>query len=248
VTPYPGANRDDVLSTLREISSALQNAGNVHAPAQARLNAYLEWVTDSIRMLEHRLSSADIDRLVLTRSYDRLLAAAGTFTGTDIGTQRVLNGLVSHEVQQRLQTIEDAIGKLRAQILLWPQDFTYIVADTSVYIEHDNKLRDLDFAPLLPGSQDKPVLVIVPIIVLGELDGLKLRSGGGEPPTRSRSLRTSFRRRVPSAFCAHHPPTERGAQCRWISFSTHPNMSGCPSTMTRSSTAPWLRKASLAHR
>jgi len=42
-------------------------------------------------MLEHRVCAADIDRLVLTLSYDRLLAAAGSLTGEDIGTQRVLN-------------------------------------------------------------------------------------------------------------------------------------------------------------
>lgn len=100
VTPYPGANRDDVLRTLRDLKSAAQNAGNVHGAAQSHLTAYLEWATDSVRMLEHRVSTADIDRLILTRGCDRLLAAAGTLTGADIGTQRVLNGLVSHEIQQ----------------------------------------------------------------------------------------------------------------------------------------------------
>lgn len=178
MTPYPGAHGDDVLSTLRGLTSAAPNAGNAHGPAQSRLDAYLEWATDSVRMLEHRVSAADIDRLILTQGYDRLLAVAGTLTGADTGTQRVLNGLVSHEIQGRIQALEDAIGDLDAQIRRWPKDIVYTVADTSVYIEHDDKLRDLDFAALLPGAwPDKPVLVIVPIIVLDELDGLKLRGG-----------------------------------------------------------------------
>jgi hypothetical protein len=178
VTPYPGANRDDVLRTLRDLASAAQNAGNVRGPAQARLSAYLEWATNSVRMLEHRVGTADIDRLVLTRGYDRLLAAAGTLTGDDINSQRVLNGLVSHEIQQRIQALEDAVRDLDAQIRRWPQGIAYAVADTSVYIEHDDKLRDLDFAPLLPGAWwDKTVTVIVPVIVLDEMDGLKLRGG-----------------------------------------------------------------------
>ena len=189
VTPYPGANRDDVLHTLRELKSAAQNAGNVHGPAQSRLAAYLESATDSVRMLENRVSTADIDRLVLTRGYDRLLAAAGTLAGADIATQRVLNGLVSHEIQQRIQAIEDAIRDLDAQIHRWPRDIAYLVADTSVYIEHDDKLRDLEFAPLLPGAWlDKPILIIVPVIVLDELDGLKLR--GGDPLRRWRASHT----------------------------------------------------------
>jgi hypothetical protein len=178
VTPYPGANRDDVLRALRDIQSAVQNAGNVHGQAYDRLTAYLEWATNAVRMLEHRLSSADIDRLVLTRGYDRLLAAAGTLASTETGTQRVLNGLVSHEIWQRSQALEEAIRDLDTQIRRWPQDVAYTVADTSVYIEHDDKLRDLDFAPLaLDVWLDKPVVVIVPVAVLDELDGLKQRGG-----------------------------------------------------------------------
>jgi PIN domain len=178
VTLYPGANRDDVLRTLRDIKSAAQAANNAHGPAHNRLTAYLEWATDSVRMLEHRVSTADIDRLVLTRGYERLLATAGTFTGADIGTERMLNGLVGHEIQRGAQALEEAIQALDAQIRRWPKDTYYAVADTSVYIEHDDKLRDLDFAPLLPGVWlDKPVVVIVPVIILDELDGLKQRGG-----------------------------------------------------------------------
>jgi hypothetical protein len=178
VTIYPGANRDDVLSTLRDIASKVHDAGNARGPAHARVAAYLEWATNSVRMLEHRVSTADIDRLILTRGYERLLATAGTLTGADIGTQRVLNGLVNHEIQQRSQALEEAIRDLDAQARKWPQDTAYAVADTSVYVEHDDKLLDLDFASLQPGAWlDKPVTVIVPIVVLDELDGLKRRGG-----------------------------------------------------------------------
>jgi hypothetical protein len=178
VTLYPGANREDVVRTLRDIQSAAQSAGNVHGQAQARLAAYLEWATNSIGMLEHRVSPADIDRLVLTRSYDRLLAAAGSLTGEDIGTQRVLNGLVSNEIQQRSQVLDEAIRDLDSQGRRWPEGIAYAVADTSFYIEHDSKLRETDFAPLLPGVwSDKAVTIIVPIVVLDELDGLKQRGG-----------------------------------------------------------------------
>ena len=150
----------------------------MHGPAQARLAAYLEWATNSIRMLEHRVSAADIDRLVLARGYDRLLAAAGSLTGEDTGTQRVLNGLVNNEIQQRSQVLDEAIRDLDAHGRRWPEGTLYAIADTSFYIEHDSKLRETDFAPLLPGAWlDKPIMIIVPIIVLDELDGLKQRGG-----------------------------------------------------------------------
>ena len=37
-----------------------------------------------MQQLGSQISAADLGRLVLTRTYDRLLAAAGTMTGTDI--------------------------------------------------------------------------------------------------------------------------------------------------------------------
>ena len=182
VTLYPGADRDDVLRTLREIESVAHNA-NQHSEfhgskAYSRLTSYLEWATTSVRMLEHRVSEADVGRLVCTRGYERLVAAVGSLTAADIGTQRVLNGLVDHEINQRTEALLEAIKDLDEQIRRWPKDTTYTVADTSVYIEHDDKLRDLDFTALLDGWPDKPVVVIVPPIILDELDGLKQRGGG----------------------------------------------------------------------
>jgi len=176
VAPLPGVNRDDVLKTLRETASTAIDAGNTHGLAYARLCAYLEWVTASVRMLECRITAADLGRLVLTPGYERLLSAAGSLTGADMGTQRVLGGMVSEELRQRGRAFEDAIRDLDNQITGWPENSRYTVPDTGIYIEHEQKLRDLDFATLLPGFADKTVRVAVPIIILDELDGLK-RSG-----------------------------------------------------------------------
>jgi len=50
----------------------------------------------------------------------------------------------------------------------------FAVADTSVYIEHEQKLEDLDFVPLLSIWED-PVRILVPIIIVDELEGVKRR-------------------------------------------------------------------------
>jgi hypothetical protein len=179
VSPLPGVNRDDVLKTLRELASDAADASNTHGPGYDRLNAYLEWATGSIRMLEGRVSAADIGRLVLTPGYGRLLSVGGSRIAAEANTQGVLNGMLNLELQQRARDFEDAIRDLDAQITRWSGNAVFTVADTSVYIEHAQKLRDLDFAPLLPGFQDKTVRVVVPIIILDELDGLK-RSGDAQ--------------------------------------------------------------------
>jgi hypothetical protein len=91
VTPRPGTDRRNLRKMLGDVRTAVFNLWNGGGPgtAQDRLAGYLEWVTSTVRQLAGQVSAADLDRLVLTRGYDRLLSAAGTMTGTDMATQRV---------------------------------------------------------------------------------------------------------------------------------------------------------------
>jgi hypothetical protein len=143
--------------------------------------AYLEWAVHSVRMLDGRISAADMSRLVLTSGYDRLLSAAGNITGEDVGTQRVLNGMLDLEIRQRERALDDAIRDLQSQFSRWSGNLAFVVPDTSVYLEHDDKLENLDFHSLLQIRPDKTVRVVIPVIVLDELDGQKR---GGDPLRR----------------------------------------------------------------
>jgi len=173
ISPLPGTSRDHLVKTLHEVRTTVYNLrGGGPGTAQDRIGSYLEWVTNAVQQLDSQISAADLDRLVLTRTYDRLLAVAGTMTGTDLGTQRVLNGLVNLELTQRVDAFEAAIKALDSQIKRWSRPGVFAMADTSLYIEHQSKLEDLDFRPLLKIWED-PVHLLVPIIVVDELDGLK---------------------------------------------------------------------------
>jgi hypothetical protein len=172
VSPRPGVSRDNLLQTLRNVHNGLLNLrGGGSGSAQARVLSYLEWATETTRILDYLVSPADIRRLVLTFGYERLLGVAA-LTGTDIGTQRVLNGMVSLEIDQRVQAFESTIAAVRVQIERWPLTPAFTVPDTSFYIEHEQKLEEADFQSVLslPGM---PVHVLVPIAVVDELDGLK---------------------------------------------------------------------------
>jgi PIN domain len=174
VTLHPGANRGDVLEVLTRIRAEADNAtGPGTAGAAGRLTSYLEWAARSARMLHHRIKAADIDRLILTRGYDRLLAAAGSLTGTDTGTQRVLNGLTDMELRLRAEALDEIISDLQSPNPQWSADDLYAVLDTSVYIEHDDKLENLDIAPELTAFPDKRFHLLVPMVVIDELDGIK---------------------------------------------------------------------------
>jgi hypothetical protein len=172
ISPRPGVSRDNLLQTLRNVHNGLQNLhGGGSGSAQARVLSYLEWATETTRILDYLVSPADIRRLVPAADYERLLSAAA-LTGTDIGTQRVLNGMVSLEIDQRVQAFESTIAAVRAQIERWPLTHAFAVPDTSFYIEHEHKLEEADFQSVL-GLPGMPVHVLVPIAVVDELDGLK---------------------------------------------------------------------------
>jgi hypothetical protein len=174
VNLHPGATRGDVLDLLTGIRAAADNAtGPGDAGALGRITSYLEWAAEAARMLHNRIKAADIDRLIFTRGYDRLLTAAGSGTGTDTGTQRVLNGLISMELRQRTEALDEIIKDLKNPNPQWAPDDLYAVLDTSVYIEHDDKLENLDVAPELTVHPGKRLHLLVPIVVIDELDGIK---------------------------------------------------------------------------
>ena len=172
VTCLPGANRTHLRATLRDVTIKLENlrAGTAGSTAYSRLLEYLQWAHETVRVLSDQISSTDIDRLVLNQRYYALLAGIAGFAGTD--SQATVNGLLSLELDQRVTAFTEAQEALDRQIQQWSMRGEFVVPDTSVYIEHPQKLEELDLAPLIPVRED-PIHVLVPIAVVDELDGLK---------------------------------------------------------------------------
>lgn len=151
----------------------LRGGGGTARNAYERLLAYVEWTSAAVRMLGKQVSNADLDRLVLTERYRLLLAGlVDTMTSTERPVQRVVNGLVSLELDERVADLEAAIKALQSQIARWSAYEHYVVPDTSFYIHHKDKLEDVDFGPLINVWQSE-VTVLVPIVIVDELDRLK---------------------------------------------------------------------------
>jgi hypothetical protein len=73
-------------------------------PGPARTGTPSATPNDAVRTLRKEISSADLDRLDLTRRHE-LLQASGTDTDA-----RVLNGLLSTELEERADAFADACG------------------------------------------------------------------------------------------------------------------------------------------
>jgi PIN domain len=192
-------------------------------------------------MLHNRIQDADIDRLIFTRGYERLLTVLGSLTSTDTGAQRVLNGLINMELRLRTQALDDIIKDLQSLNPQWAADDLYVVLDTSVYIEHDDKLEKLDIAPDLTPFPDKRLHLLVPMVVIDELDGIKNK---GEELKRWRAAYAiGVLERIFSpdqrAGCCARGNMASVALSTWRSCMTRRVIFGCRSMMTRSLTGRW---------
>lgn len=171
VSPLPGVDRKHLHRTLGEVCQKVSNlyTSGPHEYYE-RLLAYLDWATDAVERLDSLVSSTDIDRLVLTKRYDQLLAGLDNFTiGT---TQRLVNQLVSAELRQRTAVFTAAAETLAQELQRWQQRGMPVVADSSFYVHHPYKLEETDFAELLDITEH-PVHLLVPMVVVDELDQLK---------------------------------------------------------------------------
>lgn len=186
VTPLPGTDRDSLIDNLTTARNGADNLqGPFNGPAYGRLVIYLRWATATARMLRSQIRQADVDRLVLTRRHDGLLAGASSgLAGTH--QEGFLNDLISLELAERVADFEEVITALKDRRDRWSSPGVFVVADTSVYIQHDTKLLKWDVQQLCQ-VRAEPVHLLVPMVVIDELDGLKQTR---EPHRRYRAAYT----------------------------------------------------------
>src|SRR5262249_19310639 len=97
----------------------------------------------------------------------------GSWAGHMTEVQRVVNGLVSAELDQRVAAFDEAIKALNEQMNRWALLGDFVVPDSSFFIKHPQKLEEVDFASLPLDNPGTRVHVLVPIAVVDERDRLK---------------------------------------------------------------------------
>jgi predicted ribonuclease YlaK len=104
----------------------------------------------------------------------------------DEGSKGRLGSLLAAEYDDRSHVLDEALAAVRAEIQHWSRPGVLVVADTSFYLRHPDKIEEADIASLLP-IREEPIRVIVPILVVDELDRLKQ---SGESTVRWRAAYT----------------------------------------------------------
>lgn len=163
-----GADPATVESVLREVATEAFNARGQGGRPPERVDAYLRWANIAASRLRNQVTDAEIDRLVLTRAYYALVVLTREPT-PQIGE------MVDRELNARLTDLEAAQEALAALRGRWPAA-AFVVLDTSVFITHPDKIEEIDFRSWA-GVREEPVHLVVPMIVIDELDGLKRTRG-----------------------------------------------------------------------
>jgi hypothetical protein len=172
ITPRPGINRDDLLQVLQTVHSEAMNAqGGGSGTAYDRLLNYLEWAQLSTRRLRNMVSQEDLTTLVLTRRHDTLLDGVGHLAGSS--QQRLVNLLVSQELEDRVGALSAAVTFLREQSTRWDGREWLVVADSSFYVQNPAMLADADLHQILSLPSAEHIRLVFPIVVVDELDGMK---------------------------------------------------------------------------
>ena len=170
ITPLPGTDRQILLDALHELGMRVRNLrGGRH---EAKFPGYIGWANNAARVLRHQIRATDIDRLVLTQRYWLLQSLNPVPNSNAFGS---IIDLLETEIDERVAAFEEGSSALARQIERWSGPDVFVVADTSFYIQHTHPLDHLDLATLL-ATRHEPVRLLVPIIVIDELDGLKQHS------------------------------------------------------------------------
>jgi hypothetical protein len=188
ITPHPGADRDTVLDTLTKVHLALgnlQGSSGARSSAYSYLLGYLRWATESTRLLRHQITDAHIRSLVLTDRYRALLDGVGHLAGTS--QEGFVNGIVDLEIEERLEALSEAIDTFKAQSKRWGGEQRLVVADSSFFVHYPQMLERMDLCEATGTNPDVGVHLLVPIVVIDELDRLKEAS---KPQPRWRARHT----------------------------------------------------------
>lgn len=159
----PGVPLQLGLSTLMEVETGASNVpGAGHSFPDVR-DAYLTWSVAGARRLQSCFQADGVDALIFSTRYWHLQ------TGVH-ATEKSGFDLIAAEVYELAVRFEGERRRLELERARW-QLGRLIVLDTSALV-HGPQLWDWDPALAL-GLRDMPIHLVIPILVMDELDGLK---------------------------------------------------------------------------
>ncbi len=166
-------NGADLAAALEEAANAAANASG-GTPDQI-VHSYLRWGSDQTRLLRNRVPPADLSRLVTTPRYWATVASPDPTIAT--------TSAIADELTSSARALREAAEDARTAFDRWTSpDREYaslVLVDTNFWIEPGQGHAKIDWHDLIASSAgpghvvvDSEIRIVVPILVIDELDGL----------------------------------------------------------------------------
>jgi hypothetical protein len=196
VLPISGKSGDLLVAQLRSALTALGNLGG--GDVQQRFTDYMHWASTYAGFLGDFLRREDLDQLITTRGYWTLQTFIPVTSSAPerIGghAQKNINALISLEILERNRELGQVINELSSDLIGWGKvNGSLILADTNVYLHHEKIFSEVPWRDLLDAA-GRDAHLIIPILIVNELDGKKRTGQGTVSETNDESVRTRARK------------------------------------------------------
>lgn len=160
----PSANLDDAIRLLQTLATNCRTDARSLRPSHPNdvRDAYVLWTTRTEGQLRTILSVGEASTFFNSARHHDICSMAP-------GSQ--LLPMISAEIDTQSDRFDRLAVELDSARRLFDGAGTFLVPDTSFYIQHDKKIEEIDFHELAQSTG--PVRVLIPMVVIDELDGLK---------------------------------------------------------------------------
>lgn len=190
IWPTTGATGINVLTALRDVEI---DAGNIYShgtDAGAVVTSYLSWVSAATNRLRGLVNPEDQRRLILSETYWSALSMANPSAAPP------LMRAIHDEIAARQHAIKLAAQALSDFLTTWTQDAlgtTFLVVDTNVILHHGQDVEHIPWHRLVGEGTQVPLCVVLPLLIVDELDDQKRGKQRSEARRALRSIYAHFR-------------------------------------------------------
>lgn len=175
----PGAVAEAACRALVEAHQALTRLP-AHGDDEQFFVEYCRWTVDQARILRSLILGHHVDELIFTARH-AVLQTIGA--GWGAGRAPHLRLLISAEVEERGSALSRAATELRRELDTWSAAGALIVPDTNVFLHHREKFDAIPWSSLVDAAG--PVTIVLPIVVIRELDRQKFVGRGKDQRWRA---------------------------------------------------------------
>lgn len=187
IRALPGTSSSRLIEQIEGAHTGLINVRGQAHTAFDLYNAYRGWANEQVRMLRHTLTPAALDQIVTTRRHWALVALDPTTMGN------ALAPFVESEIDDQTQVIEAELAALLRALDLYSTVDALVAPDTNVYAKG---IVPWDHVPWErhANAGEKHLRLVIPMLVIDELDRLKDRGPNEKGKDDGLSVRNRSRR------------------------------------------------------